>query len=116
MNIQIFGTAKSFDTKKAERWFKERRIPYQFIDMKRYGLSGREFDTVLRAVGGVDKLVNWDGKDPALDLLRYLGSETAKEDKVYENQDLIRLPVVRNGKNATVGYAPDIWKQWEDET
>ena len=116
MNIQIFGTAKSFDTKKAERWFKERRIKYQFIDMKRYGLSGKEFDSVLRAVGGVDKLVDWDGKDPDLDLLRYLASETAKEDKVYENQDLIRLPVVRNGKKATVGYAPEAWKEWENET
>ena len=60
MNIQIFGTAKSFDTKKAERWFKERRVKYQFIDMKRYGLSGKEFDSVLRAVGGVEKLVDWD--------------------------------------------------------
>ena len=115
MNIQIFGTTKSFDTKKAERWFKERRIKYQFIDMKRYGLSGKEFDSVLRAVGGVDKLVDWDGRDPDLDLLRYLASETDKEDKVWENQDLIRLPVVRNGKKATVGYAPEVWKQWEDE-
>jgi arsenate reductase-like glutaredoxin family protein len=112
LNIQIFGTAKSFDTKKAERWFKERRIKYQFIDMKRYGLSGKEFDSVLRAVGGVDKLVDWESKDPDLDLLRYLGSETAKEDKVYENQNLIRLPVVRNGKKATVGCAPEVWAQW----
>ena len=116
MNIQIFGTTKSFDTKKAERWFKERRIKYQFIDMKRYGLSGKEFDSVLRAVGGVDRLVDWEGSDPDLDLLRYLGSETAKEDKVYENQKLIRLPVVRNGKKATVGYAPEAWKQWEEES
>ena len=115
MNIQIYGNAKSFDTKKAERWFKERRIKYQYIDMKRFGLSGREFDSVLRAVGGVDKLVDWSGKSPDLDLLRYLGSESAKEDKVYENQDLIRMPVVRNGKKATVGYAPETWKQWEEE-
>ena len=116
MNIQIFGAAKSFDTKKAERWFMERRISYQFIDMKRFGLSGREFDAVLRAVGGVDRLVDWEGRDPDLDLLRYLGSETAREDKVFENQSLIRLPVVRNGKKATVGYAPETWKQWEEET
>ena len=115
MNIQIFGTSKSFDTKKAERWFKERRVKYQFIDMKRYGLSGKEFDAVLRAVGGVQQLVDWEGRDPELDLLRYLGSESAKADKVYENQNLIRLPVVRNGKKATVGYAPEIWKQWEEE-
>lgn len=115
MNIQIFGTAKSFDTKKAERWFKERRIAYQFIDMKRYGLSGKEFDSVLRAVGGLDQLVDWEGKDPDLDLLRYLADPAAREDKVYENQNLIRLPVVRNGKKATVGYAPEVWKQWEED-
>ena len=116
MNIQIFGKSKCFDTKKAERWFKERRIKYQFIDMKRYGLSGKEFDSVLRAVGGVDALVDWDGKDELLDLLRYLGEPEARADKVYENQQLIRLPVVRNGKKATVGYAPETWKQWEEET
>lgn len=116
MNIQIFGTSKSFDTKKAERWFKERRIAYQFIDMKRFGLSGREFDAVLRAVGGVDALVDWDGKDDLLDLLRYMADPEARADKVYENQQLIRLPVVRNGKKATVGYAPETWKQWEEET
>ena len=115
MNIQIFGTSKSFDTKKAERWFKERRIPYQFVDMKRYGLSGKEFDSVLRAVGGVDKLVDWEDKSPDLDLLRYLSDETAREDKVWENQSLIRLPVVRNGKKATVGYAPETWEQWTKE-
>ena len=115
MNVQIFGTAKSFDTKKAERWFKERRIPYQFIDMKRYGLSGREFDSVLRAVGGVENLVDWTGKSPDLDLLRYLADERAREDKVYENQDLIRLPVVRNKNKASVGYAPEIWKSWEED-
>ncbi len=116
MNIQIFGTAKSFDTKKAERWFKERRIPYQFIDMKRFGLSGREFDSVLRGVGGVEQLVDWDSKSPDVDLLRYLADPAAKEDKVFENQNLIRLPVVRNKNKATVGYAPEVWKRWEEET
>lgn len=113
MNIQIYGQSKSFDTKKAERWFKERRIGFQSIDMKRFGLSGREFDTVLRAVGGVDKLVDWEGKSPELDLLRYLADERAKEDKVFEHQELIRLPVVRNGRQATVGYCPEIWSTWE---
>ena len=113
MNIQIYGTSKSFDTKKAERWFSERRIKFQRIDMKRDCLSGREFDSVLRAVGGIDKLVDWDAKHPDLDLLRYLADERAKEDKVFEQQALIRLPVVRNGKQATVGYCPDIWAAWE---
>ncbi len=115
MSIQIFGTAKSFDTKKAERWFRERRIPFQSVDMKRFGLSGREFDSVLRAVGGIDNLIDWDGKSPELDLLRWLGDERQKEDKVFDHQELIRLPVVRNGKQATVGYTPEIWQAWKTE-
>ena len=115
MNIQIYGTAKSFDTKKAERWFKERGIRFQSIDMKRYGLSGREFDSVLSAVGGVEKLVDWDCKRPELDLLRYLADERDREDKVFEQQALIRLPVVRNGRKATVGYCPEIWQTWQQE-
>ncbi len=113
MNIQIFGSAKSADSRKAERYFKERRIKYQMIDMTKYGMSGGEFDNVLRAVGGIDKLVDWDGKSPDLDLLRYMADTRDKEDKVFDNQSLIRLPVVRNGKKATVGYCPEVWATWE---
>lgn len=113
MNIQIFGTAKSADTRKAERYFKERRIKFQSIDLKKYGLSGGEFDSVLRAVGGIDNLIDWDSKSPDLDLIRYMANTADKEDKVYDNQMLIRQPVVRNGKKATVGYCPDIWSTWE---
>ncbi len=113
MNIQIFGSAKSADSRKAERYFKERRIKYQFIDMKKYGMSGGEFDSVLRAVGGIDNLVDWNSKSPELDLLKYLSGTTEKEDKVFDNQALIRLPVVRNGRQATVGFCPEIWGNWE---
>lgn len=113
MNIQIFGKSKCFDTKKAERYFKERRIPYQMIDMQKYGMSGGEFDNVLRAVGGIDKLIDWDQKDPQIDLMRYMDDRTAKEDKVFEHQKLIKTPVVRNGKQATVGYCPEIWAEWK---
>ena len=113
MNIQIFGVSKSADTRKAERFFKERRIKYQSIDMKKYGMSGGEFDSVLRAVGGIDNLIDWDGKSPDLDLIRYMANPADKEDKVFENQMLIKMPVVRNGKNATVGYCPDVWKTWD---
>ena len=91
MNIQIFGSTKSFDTKKAERYFKERRIKFQSIDLLKYGLSGREFDQVLRAVGGIDNLIDWDKKDPAIDLMRYMDDTVAKEDKVFENPKLIPL-------------------------
>lgn len=113
MNIQIFGTSKSADTRKAERYFKERRIKFQSIDLKKYGMSGGEFDSILRAVGGIENLIDWDSKSPDLDLIRYMANTADKEDKVYENQMLIRQPVVRNGKKATVGYCPEIWSTWE---
>ena len=113
MNIQIFGVSKSADTRKAERYFKERRIKFQSVDMKKYGMSGGEFDSVLRAVGGIDNLIDWNGKSPDLDLIRYMADTLEKEDKVFENQMLIKLPIVRNGKSATVGYCPEIWKTWE---
>ena len=104
MNIQIFGKSKCFDTKKAERYFKERRIPFQSIDLKAYGMSGREFDSVLRAVGGIDNLIT---------LMKYMDDQRAKEDKVFDNPALMKTPVVRNGKQATVGYCPEVWAAWE---
>lgn len=113
MNIQIFGVSKSADTRKAERYFKERRIKFQSVDLKKYDMSGGEFDSVLRAVGGIDNLIDWDGKSPDLDLIRYMANSIDKEDKVFGNQMLIKLPVVRNGKKATVGYCPEIWSTWE---
>ena len=113
LNIQIFGKSKCFDTKKAERYFKERRIKYQSIDLIRYGMSGKEFDSVLRAVGGIDRLIDWESKDPDILLLKYMDDTRAKEDKVFENPKLMKTPVVRNGKLATVGFAPEQWKEWE---
>ena len=113
MNIQIFGKSKCFDTKKAERWFKERRIKYQYIDLLRYGMSGKEFDSVLRAVGGVDNLVDWDGKSQEITLMKYMDDKRAKEDKLIDDPALMKTPVVRNGKQATVGFCPEIWESWE---
>jgi arsenate reductase-like glutaredoxin family protein len=112
MNIQIFGKSKCFDTKKAERYFKERRIKFQSIDLVKYGLSGGEFDSVLRAVGGIDNLIDWDSKSPDLDLLKYLADTRAKEDKVFDEPKLMKTPIVRNGKQATVGYCPEVWETW----
>lgn len=113
MNIQIFGKTKCFDTKKAERYFKERRIKYQFIDLVRYGMSPKEFDSVLRAVGGVDKLIDWDGKSQEITLMRYMDDARAKEDKIFDDPNLMRSPIVRNGKQATIGFCPEIWSKWE---
>ena len=113
MNIQIFGKSKSFDTKKAERWFKERRINFQSIDLVRYGMSGKEFDSVLRAVGGIDQLIDWESKSPEVTLMKYMDDTRAKEDKVLDHPELMKAPVVRNGKEATVGFCPEIWEKWK---
>lgn len=113
MNIQIFGKSKCFDTKKAERYFKERRIKYQYIDLVRYGLSPKEFDAVLRAVGGVDNLIDWENKSQEITLMRYMDDIRAKEDKIFDDPNLMRSPIVRNGKQATVGYCPEAWSDWK---
>ena len=113
LNIQIFGKAKCFDTKKSERYFKERGIKYQFIDIIQKGISKGEFNSVKQAVGGYEKLIDENSKDKdTLALIKYLVVED-REEKLLENQQLIKTPVVRNGKKATVGYQPDVWKTWE---
>ena len=113
MNIQIFGTKKNFDSKKAERYFKERGIKYQFIDMKEKGLSKGEFQSVCKAIGGYNKLIDTDCKDKdLLALITYIAEED-KAEKILENQSIIKVPIVRNGKQATVGYQPEIWKSWK---
>lgn len=113
MNVQIFGKSKCFDTKKAERYFKERRISYQFVDLLRYGLSGKEFETVLRGLGGIDQLIDWQSKAEAVTLMKYMDDVRAKEDKVFDEPAVMRTPIVRNGKQVTVGYCPEIWSKWE---
>ena len=113
MNIQIFGMSKCFDTKKAERYFKERRIKYQSIDLIRFGMSGKEFDSVLRAVGGIDQLIDWNGKSQEITNMKYMDDVRAKEDKVFDDPALMKTPIVRNGKQATVGYCPEVWSTWE---
>lgn len=113
MNIQIFGKSKCFDTKKAERYFKERRIKFQSVDLIRYGLSGKEFDAVLHGVGGIDNLIDWDNKSEHIVLMRYMDDRIAKEDKVFDHPELMRTPIVRNGKQVTLGFCPEIWETWK---
>ena len=129
MNIQIFGTKKCNDTKKAERFFKERGIKYQFIDMKEKGMSKGEFTSVAQANGGLENMINWEGRTKSgglrscadrsgaetdqdiLALIKYTADED-KLEKVLENPQVIKTPVVRNGKQSTLGYQPDVWKGW----
>ncbi len=112
MNIQIFGTKKCNDTKKAQRFFKERGIKFQFIDMNEKEISKGELRSICQAVGGIAAMVNDNCKDKdALALVKYI-SEEEKEEKLLENQHIIKTPIVRNGKQATLGYAPEVWKGW----
>lgn len=110
MNIQIFGKTKCFDTKKAERYFKERKIKFQSVDILSKGLSKGEFDSVVRALGGIDKVIDENAKD--YPMIKYL-LDDAKFDKLCEMKQLYKTPIVRNGKSATVGYHPEIWESWE---
>ena len=113
MNIQIFGTKKCNDTKKAERIFKERGIKFQFLDMKEKRMSKGEFTSVAQANGGLENMINWECKDKdMLALIKYIANED-KLEKVLENPQVIKTPVVRNGKQSTLGYQPDIWKDWK---
>ena len=105
MNIQIFGKSKCFDTKKAQRYFKERRIKFQFVDIVKYGMSRGELTSVKNAVG-IDAMSD----APEIGYLAYADD---KLEKLFEYPELLKTPLVRNGKQATVGYCPDIWKDWE---
>ena len=105
MNIQIFGKSKCFDTKKAERYFKERRIKYQYIDLVRYGMSQGELNSVIAAVG-IDNIV--DPKDQDYDLYMHLALKEDKINRLFEIPEMIKSPVVRNGKQATVGYQQEV--------
>ena len=113
MNIQIFGTKKSSDARKAERWFKERRIKFQYINLAEKGLSKGELNSVAQACGGLKELIDPQAKDGyALALVQHT-PDSMLLDKLLENQQVLRQPIVRNGRQATVGYAPEVWKSWE---
>lgn len=112
MGIQIFGTKKCSVTRKAERFFKERGVKYQFIDIKEKELSRGEFDSVKQSAGGIDAMINEDARDKqTLTLMKYL-LDSDKEEKLFENQQLLRTPIVRCGKKAVIGEAPETWAEF----
>ena len=110
MNIQIFGKPKCFDTKKAERYFKERRIKFQRIDLGGIGMSKGELGSVKTAVG-LDAMI--DSTAPGAEILKYLAYDADREEKLLENPTFLKTPIVRNGKKATIGYCPEVWKTWD---
>lgn len=111
MNIQIFGTKKCQDTKKAERFFKERGIKPHYRELTEKGISKGELDNILRSVE-LDDLIDREGKQFKKRNLAYILHDV--ETELLEDPLLLKTPIVRNGQQATVGYQPDIWKSWID--
>jgi len=109
VNIQIFGKSKCFDTKKAERYFKERRVKFQRVDLVGIGLSRGEFTSVKASVGLAAMI---DNTAPGAEILTYLAYDADREEKLFENPSFMKTPIVRNGKKATIGFCPEIWKEW----
>jgi arsenate reductase (glutaredoxin) len=112
MNIRIFGKKKCFDTQKAERYFKERKIKYQFVDLNEKGLSKRELESVKTTVD-LNNLINDKAKEYKTLNLANIRTSSVKEEILLNNPKLYKTPIVRNGKQASVGYQPDVWEAWE---
>lgn len=114
MNIQIFGTKKCQDTRKAERWFKERAIKFQLVDLAEKEMSSGELRSVAARVGGMEQLIDRAGKRYENKGLKYSAPTGPRiETMLIEDPLLLKTPIVRNGAhNATIGYQPDIWATW----
>jgi len=112
MNIQIFGKQKCSETKKAERFFKERNIKFQFIDIDKYGISKGEYQSIKIAIGSMEDLINKKSKEYERQYIMHLSSEDEIEERLLANPGMFITPIVRDGKKATVGYKPDVWGGW----
>lgn len=112
MNIQIFGVKKCFDTQKAERYFKERKIKYQFIDLNQKCISKGELQSIKASIG-INELINIKAKEYKSLNIEFIRGEGMREELLLNNPKLFKTPIVRNGKLATLGYKPDVWNNWE---
>ncbi len=111
--LQIFGTRKCPGTRQAERFFKERRVSFHLIDIAEKGPSAGELRKIAQAVGGVDKLLDRDGKRYLDRGLKYAAPTGPRIEKVLlDDPLLLRTPIVRAGDRATVGITPDVWATW----
>ena len=111
MNIQIFAGKKNFETQKAERYFKERKIPYQLVDLNKKSLSRGEFQSLVKAVG-LEALINHESNEYRTLNMAYHGLSPMAEEMILTHSSLLRTPIVRNGRQATIGFQPEIWQTW----
>ena len=112
MNIQIYARKRDFEVQKAERYFKERRIPYQFVDLNKHAMGLKELESVCRQVG-VKNMIALSDKDWQSHYVSQLQDMNAALEALRDNPKLIKTPIVRNGKFATVGFCPEVWAQWK---
>ena len=112
MNIQIFGKIKCSETKKAERYFKERNIKFQFVDIVKYGLSKGEYESVKSAAGSMAVLIDEKSREYTDQYMSHLADQDDAEERLLSNPGMFKTPIVRNGKMATVGYKPEVWSGW----
>ena len=111
--VQIFGTRKCPETRKAERFFKERRVSFQMIDIAEKGPSPGELRKIAAAVGGVEALIDREGRRYLERGLKYAAPTGPRiEQALLDDPLLMRTPVVRSGPRATVGFVPDLWLAW----
>jgi len=109
MNIQIFGTKSCNDTRKAERYFKERRIQFQFRDLNEKGISKGELENITRVIP-IEDLIDREGKQYKKRNMQFMVFNI--EEELLTDPLLFKTPIVRNGKDVTIGYSPDVWKTW----
>lgn len=115
MNVQIFGVKKCADTRKAQRFFKERGIRFQFVDLTEKGLSKGELHSVAAKVP-VEQLLDRTSPRFAAKGLAHAWLDANKiESLLLDDPLLFRTPIVRNGKEATVGHCPEVWKSWQNK-
>lgn len=110
MNIQIIGTKSCNDTKKAERYFKERRIPFHFRDLNEKGLSKGELENIIRKIP-LEDLLDKEGKQYKKRNLQFMVFNL--EEELLNDPLLLKTPIVRNGTEVTIGYQPEVWKNWK---
>jgi arsenate reductase (glutaredoxin) len=109
MNIQIFGVKNSNDSRKAERFFKERRIPFHYRDLSEKGVSPGELESIKRSIP-IEDLLDKEGKQYRKRNLEFMVFDP--ETELLNDPLLFKTPIVRNGKESTLGYAPEIWLDW----
>ena len=113
MSFQLYISKKNFDVQKAERYFKERRIPVQVMELKKHKLGERELQVMARAVG-LENLLDRDDKKVKEHPACYCNIESALVAYILENPWLLKAPIVRDGAKVTVGYCPDVWDGWRE--